>query len=456
MPLLPFPKDMYELRDGEKPLYGPYPDLKTGVDWFKSLIPAAEWIERRNAVATRFYQSLVGELQDPTGIGRFFDDRDKFGWYLFLGESFNEHPWNYEVVYGCRVVPVFGAIGRNLDLLKKIKGFENRCRRIIGPDKSQPNGGLFEILVAGAYARAGANVEFRSEEPGKKKTHDLDVELDGKRWAVECKRLETGQYVDDERSRMRDLWVNSSVFIAAAKKSAILNISFKNEMKDIPNDYLQKHAQNFVNANQASISWDDDYGTGIVSDIDVRPLQDALKNNLILFPGPVYIRHLTGSYKRNDSSLILHKIKHATNPHYIDKIDLAVVARWENTSDKSIEKRARDILTKLSEANSQLPKDVPGVIHIGFDALGDDIVEHLRFAKILTTARAFDRGDSMLEFIYCHYFAPEASPEETWAIDETIQWMGVKGAKDRPLKKMPVVIPPEDEGREGVHWIPPS
>ena len=187
------------MRPGETPQYGEFPDLKKCVAWFKSLIPPEEWKERRDKAAKRFYQSLVGELNDPTGIGRFFDNRDQFGWYLFLGEAFTDHPWNYEVIFGCRVVPVFAAIGRNLELLLSIEGFLDRAKRLLGPAKSQPNGGLFEILVAAAYARAGGKVSFRTELPGVAKTYDLDVELNGKKWAVECKRIETGDYADNER-----------------------------------------------------------------------------------------------------------------------------------------------------------------------------------------------------------------------------------------------------------------
>ena len=125
--LLEFPPDMFVLRPGEAPMYGDFPDLKKCMDWFKGLMSEDEWIERRSAVAKRFYQSIVGEFVDPSGLGRFFNDQDQFGWYLFLGEAFTDHPWNYELVYGCRVIPVFAAIGRNLDTLLKVPGFGARA-----------------------------------------------------------------------------------------------------------------------------------------------------------------------------------------------------------------------------------------------------------------------------------------------------------------------------------------
>ena len=186
-----------------------------------------------------------------------------------------------------------------------------------------------------------------------------------------------------------------------------------------------------------------------------RTLKDALEHSSWLYPGPQYTKMLTGRYEPYDSLLVVQRVKHAANPHYIDDVDLAVAARWKSFAEISIEKRARDILGRSAEANDQLPTDIPGVTHIGFEALGDDVIEQRRFERILATARNFDRGKTALEYIYCHYFAPEVSPEETWAIDETVQWIGIRET-GRPLLKGSLVIPPDSNGRTGVHWVPPE
>jgi hypothetical protein len=451
MPLLDFPKDMYELRPGEKPMYGEFPDLKKCVQWFKGLMSADDWVKRRDAVAKRFYQSLVGELDDPSCVGRIFDDRDMFGWYLFLGEAFTDHPWNYEVVFGSRVVPVFAAIGRNLTLLLQIDGFTERACRLIGSEKSQPNGALFEMLVAAAYARAGARVTFPPELPGQARTYDLDVELNGDGWAVECKRMETGDYVEMERARMRTLWVPASRALVDTQRSSLLNVDFKIELSDVCDNYLFEKANTFAKSKRASLSWEDSTSAGIIYELDMRPIQDALSLNLWLYPSPQFDEKLTGSYHRYQSSLALLKVKPAKNPHFIDELDLAVVARWKCLSDVAIEKRARQILAKLVEADNQLPSDKSGVIHIGFESLGDDAVEQRRYEKIIATAGSF-KSRKELRYIYCHYFAPEASPTETWAFDETVQWLGIKPT-GKPLDTGMLVAPDDQAGRPGVHWI---
>jgi hypothetical protein len=106
MSQLDFPVDLFHLREGEQQMYGDFPDLKRAVDYFKSVLPPGEWETCREAIAKLFYHSLVGEVGDPSGKGKYFDDGDLFGWYLFLGEAFTDHPWNYEVIYGSGSVSV--------------------------------------------------------------------------------------------------------------------------------------------------------------------------------------------------------------------------------------------------------------------------------------------------------------------------------------------------------------
>ncbi|ARC37691.1 transposase [Paracoccus yeei] len=450
--LLPeFPPHMFERLPDEPFHYGDFPDLSAGVSYFRDLMGLEEWKERRETAAWRFYRSLVGEQEDASGKGRFYGLEDLFGWYLFLGEALTDHPQNYEVSYGCRVVPILAAIGRNLELIPLIGGFEQRARRLIGRERSQPNGGLFELLVALAYARDGAKVSFKPEEPGRAKAYDLDVEVHGTSWAVECKRLESGEYVESERARKRELWMPAARLIIPSSRSVYANVDFSVELSDIPDDYLFRHVSEFLRSGKNSKLWSDDHASGVIGDLDLAPLQTALKAGYILYPGPIYNKLLTGTYIRYDELNTLQKVKHAENPHFIDRVYQAAVLRTRSMSEGAIEKKARDFKRKLAEANQQLPDDRPGVIHIGLEALGDDRIELRRYEKIMNTINEFDPKGKPLSFIYWHYFAPEASPEETWAVDETFQWRGIRRDK-RPLSQTSLVLPPQAEGRDGMHW----
>jgi hypothetical protein len=352
MPLLEFPPDMFTLRPEEEAMYGDFPDLRTGVNYFKSLMEEGEWETRRSSAAERFYKSLIGELEDPSGEGRFYDTSDLIAWYLFLGEALTDHPQNYEVHSGSRVVPILAAIGRNAQLIPEIGGFEARAKSLLGAGRGQPNGPLFEMLVALAYRRDGASVSFKPENRGIAKTHDLDVEIDGQSWAVECKRLESGDYAESERARMRELWSPASRMIVPSGRSVYLKVDFKLEMQDVQQNYLVNIVRKYMRMSERSFLWDDTFGRGIIGDLDLEPLQEALRNGYIMYPGPVYSKLLTGSYQRYDSLNVLHKVKFAENPHYIDEIGQAVVARWSSHSSQAIEKKSRDIKRKLFAAKS--------------------------------------------------------------------------------------------------------
>ena len=248
MPLPESTDDLFSLRPDEPPWYGNDPDIEAGTNYFKSLIPNSEWVVRRKAAAERFYRSLVGDLVSRADNGRLYNQKDFIAWYLFLGEAFNNHPINYEVHHGSRIVPVLAAIGRNIHLIEKIDGFRDRALKLIGEDQAQPNGPLFEMLVALAYAREGHQVAFHPETPGKAKAHDLDVTVDGTIWAVECKRMEAGDYAENELQRMNVLWDSCKRNLVKTGCNIYLEVNFKIELDNVPDDYFSCISNNYLHS----------------------------------------------------------------------------------------------------------------------------------------------------------------------------------------------------------------
>src|ERR1700691_2652978 len=76
-----------------------YPDLRRTVDWLKGFMGPSEWRTRRDAAFIRLYGAALG-LPAHDGKGRYFNDTDTFGWYLFLADAFLDHAWNYEPMFG--------------------------------------------------------------------------------------------------------------------------------------------------------------------------------------------------------------------------------------------------------------------------------------------------------------------------------------------------------------------
>src|SRR6266702_1494675 len=79
------------------------PDLRRAVNWFKSFMTDKDWRHRMEAAARRLYSVAVGKFRDPSDLGRFIEEKDTFGWYLFLADAYLNHLWNYDPTFGARV-----------------------------------------------------------------------------------------------------------------------------------------------------------------------------------------------------------------------------------------------------------------------------------------------------------------------------------------------------------------
>lgn len=418
------------------------PDLRRAVDWLKGYV-GDDWSQRRLAAFARLYASAIGDLGFD-GKGQFFDTGDTFGWYLFLGEAALDHAWNFEPMYGSRVVPLLRAIGRSMPLLTSIPGIADRVQRLVGAEKRQPNGTLFELLVAAAYRRAGAEVAFRPEAPGKHKTYDLDVTVDGVTWAVECKRMETSEYGEQERMRMRELWRPSSDLVEKLGLSVFADLVFKVPVAEVPNGYLLEKAEHWLSSGLPSLLWQDDVASGVIGEMDLKPLQSVLETDDVLISGTRVLELLTGRYRRHENHIQGVRFKYGASPRYMDACDQAIVLRWKCIAEASVNAKAKDVVAKLAQATAQLPNDRPGTVHVGLEAVEGDESEAARIARVLKSLEKFDPRGKPLEFVYVHYFLPDSPPGGGWDFEERVDWRRISGEARKPLSPAMLVILPDD------------
>ena len=118
---------------GEIATYGRSETLHAGVDFIRSHMGRAEWERRREAIAIKFYKSLIGQNEDPTGKGKFYDVKDEIAWQLFQGEAFNDHPRTMKLYLAVsdmyRYLKLFDS---NLSFIKDISGIEKNVKDILG------------------------------------------------------------------------------------------------------------------------------------------------------------------------------------------------------------------------------------------------------------------------------------------------------------------------------------
>jgi hypothetical protein len=447
------PEDFFGF-EGERPEYWQdNPDVRRAVEWLRSFIEPAEWRRRRLAAAQRVYQLIINGAE-PGTAGRFFDEKDSFAYHLFLAEASIDHVWNYDPVFGSRVVPVFAAIGRNLDLLKEVGAIADRIERMVGAERAQPNGPFFELLVAAAYGRAGGTVEFVPEQRGGPRTHDMDVRLHGRDYAIECKRMEVSEFGERERTRVRALWGPSAAHLASIMCSTLAQVEFRVPVADLPDNYLTHRTKAWQLSSYEDFEWEDEHGRGRIERLDLGPLQKELENSMILNGSTRLAELLTGRYKRHQSMISSLRIQFADNPRYIAECDYATILEWTPLAPASISGRARDVLRKVADGLGQLPLDRPGVIHVGFEAVEGDNVEALRYERIGASMADFDPGERPLEYVYTHFLAPESPPDQGWAFDETTDWRAIRPTAPPPLFQSFLVLDAEAEQRLGGHWKP--
>ena len=433
------------------------PDLRRAVDWLLTFLTPEDWRRRRFDALQKFLNAATGTSPDSPGNGRFFDDRDQFGWYLFLAQAFLDHPTIYDHMYGSRVIPVLTAIGRNLKLLRQVNGIESRVRRMVSQEKSQPNACLFELLVAAAYRREGAKVAFLEERPGVAKTHDMDVSLRETDWAVECNRMEGGDSAERERLRARDLWLPAAAATEARAASALCTADFLVELDAVPDDYfVEKVRQWLASSATLPLKWQDAFSIGTLEPLNLGPLQKMLATDDVALSSSRMHELLTGKYKRNAHIISSLRIKLAENPLYVDTCDAGSVFDWESSSDTAINGKARDVLKRLADGCSQLPSGRLGIVHIGFEAVDGNVVEANRYKKVIDSIARFDPNGKALEYVYVSWFAPESPPNTSMAFDETCHWQAVAPTRSRPLDHGFLVLPPDLAPRSGVHWSSPS
>lgn len=441
--------------DEERPAWWPDDkDVRRAMEWFRSMIPSEDWRERRIRIAKRLYG--IGGMIDIPKDGQahtLYPIEDKGGWYLFLAEAFVDHMSEYEPAQGSRVIPIFKSLGHNYHHLVEIEGAEDKARRFLTNERKQPDGVLFELLVAAAYKRNGWNVRFIHEMPGGPRTPDIAIERRGEAWVVECKRLLRSQYGLHERERFRELWSPASKIFIEARRSTLLDVHFRIELNKVPDNYLARHAQEHLESAGDVSSFDCEIAYGGLTQIDLTPMRSVLRNDLVMQGSQRMFQLLTGDYVRHASYSSSINIKRASNPLYIDEIDFAAIGRWKSESAVAIRAKARHFKRQLADACGQLQNHGPAIFHLGLEALEGDDVEVLRYKRVMKMLENFKFGNADVRWVLAHMFVPESPPDLSWAFDETCLWVNINSRGNSiPLMDRRLVATENVDFREGVHW----
>jgi hypothetical protein len=384
-----------------------------------------------------------------------YDPDDLSGWYLTLAEAYVGHLPYYDPTFGARVVPIFKAIGRNIDILRSLSGAADRVAELMGSSRRQPDGILYELLVAATYMREGWRSVRLMPPLTTQRSADIEIANGNRRFEIECKRMGRSPYSDHERTEFWRLWGPLSSWVVSGKRSFLLEITFRKEVKDVASDYLINHCLPFLKSNRSREHyWSDRTAIGEIRWLDIEPLKRVLETDVVLNSSPRLFQLLIGEFHRDKHYSLTGRMKPwSQNARYISDMDYCALASWTCVADGALEAKGRHVLRHVAEANSQLSGNVPGIIHVGIESLDGDVVEAYRHPRILEKIMGFDPRGSQLSWIYCNYFVPQSPPDQSWIFDETVTWFGFRDRRYRsPLHRKFLVISDEVETEGRPHW----
>jgi hypothetical protein len=428
-------------------------ELMLAVAWLKSFVPRRD-MDRRIDAAKDYLAAARERMRDGVQAP-LFDPADMAAWYILQAETFatDRVYWSPEGVM--RAVPFLTRIGKEITLLLSVKGVDERAARMMLADRRQPDSGIYELLVALAYRRGGWDrVEFVPETPGRGRTPDLHVFRPRSRWAVECKRLAPSPYAMREQVRGIELAESVHALSLEMYESVVVEVKYKIELADVPNDYLGAHVRSAIK--QRSLSpWDDEIASGRVRPVNWPLTRKVLAKDDVYFGGSRMIELLIGYYVHEaDHSMAAKWRPSPSRPAYAETVYQASVVSWQSLSDTAVLQKARHFRRILANAEGQLPSDRPGVIHIGIESYAGAKVDLTRHIRNTFEARSFATRKSRLRWVYGNYFVPEQTTrkEESWAITETMVPYKIGSHRTRWPLPGHMLVSPEDEGKQGVHW----
>lgn len=432
--------------------------LRAGLEPFLSQLSTEEWHERRSQIIDSLNAPQEASSLEKVKSIRFKED--EIAWYLFLCQQTLDDPLFVESSQAQRILPFFAGIGEKWASSCSVKGLDRKIKEVITKYKSDPDGVLFEILVALSYAAKGWEVELLEECPPLK-SPDMVVRKDGRELYIECKRLNrrTG-YADQERNNFLRIWDATVPTLIANKQWLWLKINFHSEVHTLPTDFLANILKSKLPIkNQETLIHDNADATIYARHIDREAVTRHLAQFMVKEPSPMLNNLLGGDWAPENAEVSVvylakrGKIAGCEAPvlgTYVEDISWATGITRTFDSERSIEKKAKDITKLLSEAVLQVPNDKPSMIHVAAETLEGKDVELRRTEKVLAKIPKFVTEKPVLGIRF-HRFMSNSRTNMLFEFDETVEKFQVDGAylADLPLH---VVVPDNATFKKGRHW----
>lgn len=430
-------KELFEL-DSDERTY-----IKAGIKPFLDLMGPDEWRKRRQAILDH----LNTQPEDPKLAGRSsvrFSE-DEIGWYIFLAEQTLENPLCNDAGQAARNLPFIASLGARWRHHVRIEGLEKKISELLGKHKSDPDGLLFELLVAFSYAEMGWDVELLEERPPRK-SPDLLVKKGSRKLFVECKRQSRrSEYTEKEKEQYLKQWDIAKHKLRKNGQWLWLKCEYHQEIFNLDENFLQNVFEKKLPIGKGeSKIYEGPEATIYARQIEMGRVKEHISKNYVKFYSP-FLNQLLGQdwAPKNASVSLISEAKPIEAigceapilGSYIEDLAWACGMTRKFSAEESIEKKARDVKKLLSKAVTQLPDDDRSVVHIAVEALEGEDVENRRTEKIMQSIPNFI-VDKPVESVWIHKLQPNFTTDKLWEIDESTAWFTRQGASTKDIPQL--------------------
>ena len=419
------------------------------MDYLLEFVDKEYWISTKESIKDQIERKFYPNETSPTLLwqdSKILYKDDLLSWYLFLIDAYLTHPQDYDFAQGSRVIPVFKTLGKNIDLLKTIIGIDQKINQLVIQNKKDPDGLIFEILIALLYKRNGWTEVELLPENSNSKSPDIHACNLGSEFYIECKRMsKSSDYSIQEHEKWLSLWWSLSNYLKLDRRPMLFDFIFHKELNEIDEEYLTKEiVPKLQFVYRPGIIVDNETVTVDLQFLDIESINEKIGENDIKYNSSSFHKIVTDDYRPEKGiSFIMEAKKSTYHPSYVSKVSFIAGARWECDSNEAIRKKARHIKRHLAEAVEQLPDSKPSIVHIGIEEIDGFFVESKRYEHILKSLSLFSTDAKDVRWIFCHLFDPTAPPDKNWDFGEKVHYFSNNQTKE-PLDKMLAVVDEEE------------
>jgi hypothetical protein len=433
-------------------------NLRAGIAPFLALMSPDKWQRRRASIIESLNSIGLPEKLAESKPIRVRED--EIGWYLFLCEQALDDPLYTDVSQTARITPFFAGIGSKLHAVDRVVGLERKIREILHRYKKNPDGLLFEILVALSYAEKGWDVELLDEQPPLK-SPDMVVRRDDIEVFIECKRLERRtSYAEKERTDFLHIWDAARDVLWNKQQWVWFKGVFHVEVSSLPRDFLARiFEEKLPLGHSETLIYDGAEASIFARLIDKVAIHKHLLDYQVKMNSPMLSTLIGGDWAPVNSAVTMAQL---IKPAYVNGCDAPMLGAYveqmewacgftrDFDSEISLNKKAKDITSLLAEAISQIPEDKPSIIHIAAETLEGAEVERIRTEKVIESMNKLDPGKPLLSVRF-HRLQANQSTDKLWEMDETVQKFQPDDLPDAWFVEC-AVLPDSTEIRDGAHW----